>query len=112
MGGKYRAGASCTWPERGLQRVMDAAISQVGDTGHGPWALERDLCSPPPTMASVPLALWHLYLDNLVNYQPGSWVAKTASTFRVLAFAIMLPFVLLTLLVRTLFLPLPCPPLP
>ena len=51
-------------------------------------------------MASLPHAIWHLYLDTLVHYGPGSWVAQTASTCRVLAFAIIVPFVLLTLLVR------------
>ena len=61
-------------------------------------------------MASIPHTLWHLYLDTLVNYKQGSWVAKTASTCRVLAFAIIVPFVLLTLLVRPRSPLLPLPP--
>ena len=50
-------------------------------------------------IASVPHTLWHLYLDNLVYYKPGSWVDSAASTCRVLAFMTILPFILLTLLV-------------
>ncbi|KAJ8469446.1 hypothetical protein ONZ51_g8991 [Trametes cubensis] len=49
-------------------------------------------------IASVPHTLWHLYLDNLVYYKPGSWVDSVASTCRVLAFMTILPFILLTLL--------------
>ncbi|KAI0328636.1 hypothetical protein GY45DRAFT_1210056, partial [Cubamyces sp. BRFM 1775] len=47
---------------------------------------------------SVPHTLWHLYLDHLVYYKPGSWVDSVASTCRVLAFMTLLPFILLTLL--------------
>ncbi|KAI0358383.1 hypothetical protein OH77DRAFT_1397024 [Trametes cingulata] len=50
------------------------------------------------SIASIPQTLWHLYLDNLVYYKPGSWVDSAASTCRVLAFMTILPFILLTLL--------------
>ena len=53
------------------------------------------------SLASLPHTLWHLYVDNLVHYQKGSWVDSIASTCRVLAFATIIPFILLTLLVRT-----------
>ncbi|EIW63371.1 uncharacterized protein TRAVEDRAFT_69397 [Trametes versicolor FP-101664 SS1] len=49
------------------------------------------------TVLSVPQTLWHLYVDNLVFYKSGSWVDSAASTFRVLAFATIFPFILLTL---------------
>ncbi|OJT15769.1 hypothetical protein TRAPUB_4317 [Trametes pubescens] len=49
------------------------------------------------TVLSVPQTLWHFYLDNLVFYKSGSWVDSAASTFRVLAFTTILPFILLTL---------------
>ncbi|PCH43619.1 hypothetical protein WOLCODRAFT_164590 [Wolfiporia cocos MD-104 SS10] len=50
------------------------------------------------SLLAAPGVLWTLYVDYLCNYAPGSWVYKTASTFRVLAVATILPFVLLTLL--------------
>ncbi|KAI0823747.1 hypothetical protein BC628DRAFT_1383158 [Trametes gibbosa] len=46
---------------------------------------------------AVPSTLWHVYLDNLVFYEDGSWVDSVASTCRFLAFAVLLPFILLTL---------------
>ncbi|KZT10952.1 uncharacterized protein LAESUDRAFT_734664 [Laetiporus sulphureus 93-53] len=46
----------------------------------------------------VPSYLWSLYVTHLWNYEPGSWVDDTASTFRLLAFVVIAPFVLLTLL--------------
>ncbi|KAI1794088.1 hypothetical protein LXA43DRAFT_997606 [Ganoderma leucocontextum] len=52
------------------------------------------------TLVSLPHTFWHLYVDNLVKYKAGSWVHSIASTCRFLAFAMILPFVLLTLLVR------------
>lgn len=55
------------------------------------------------TVLSVPQTLCDFYLDNLVFYKPGSWVDSAASTFRVLAFMTILPFILLTLFVRTSF---------
>ena len=45
-------------------------------------------------VASIPLNLWHLYVDNLVHYKPGSWVESIASTCRILAFATIIPFIL------------------
>ncbi|PSR81191.1 hypothetical protein PHLCEN_2v6526 [Hermanssonia centrifuga] len=50
----------------------------------------------------APFNLWDLYVEYLWNYKPGSWVERTASTFRVFAFVVITPFILLTLLVREL----------
>ncbi|CDO75348.1 hypothetical protein BN946_scf184966.g16 [Trametes cinnabarina] len=59
-------------------------------------------CLPLPTttmdLVSIPQTVWHFYLEYLVYYKPGSWVDSAASTFRVLAFMTILPFILLTLL--------------
>lgn len=52
-------------------------------------------------LISIPHSLWHLYNDYLVYYQKGSWVQSIASTCRVLAFVLIIPFLLLMLLVRT-----------
>ncbi|KAI9060240.1 hypothetical protein FKP32DRAFT_1613772 [Trametes sanguinea] len=49
-------------------------------------------------LVSIPHTVWHLYLEHLVYYKPGSWVDSVASTCRVLAFMTILPFILLTLL--------------
>ena len=49
---------------------------------------------------SAPVTLWDLYVEYLWRYQPGSWVEWIASCFRALAFAVVAPFVFLTLLVR------------
>jgi len=51
-------------------------------------------------LSSLPYALWEAYRDYLWNYTPNSWVGQTAYTFRVLAFLLILPFLILTLLVR------------
>ncbi|CAL1706828.1 unnamed protein product [Somion occarium] len=68
------------------------------------------LCSylallPPTTTMSIyesvlstPRFLWDLYVEYLWNYKPDSWVASGASTFRVLAFLTISPFIVLTLL--------------
>ncbi|KIK97793.1 hypothetical protein PAXRUDRAFT_824563 [Paxillus rubicundulus Ve08.2h10] len=48
--------------------------------------------------ASTPRLLWDAYVDYLCNYQPGSWVGTTASSFRILAVILVLPIVFLTLL--------------
>ena len=53
------------------------------------------------SLSSIPHTLWLLYVDNLVNYKADSWVYSVASTCRLLAFAIIIPFILLTLLVRS-----------
>ncbi|OCH92328.1 hypothetical protein OBBRIDRAFT_773637 [Obba rivulosa] len=50
------------------------------------------------TVLAAPQYLWHLYIEYLWNYKPGSWVDSTAYTFRVLAFLTIAPFVGLTLL--------------
>ncbi|KAH9931054.1 uncharacterized protein BXZ73DRAFT_90145 [Epithele typhae] len=49
-------------------------------------------------MTSLPLNLWHLYVDNLVRYEKGSWVSSIASTCRILAVMLILPFALLMML--------------
>lgn len=51
------------------------------------------------TLLSVPSFLWNLYVQNLWYYQRGSWIDSAAYTFRFLAFVVIAPFVLLTLLV-------------
>ncbi|KAA1474217.1 hypothetical protein DENSPDRAFT_840782 [Dentipellis sp. KUC8613] len=48
--------------------------------------------------ALSPAHLWRWYVDHLVNYEPTSWVASTVYTFRVLAFLMILPTILLMLL--------------
>ena len=53
----------------------------------------------PTLLLAFPERLWRLYVDHLWNVQPGSWVARTASTFQLLAYLVITPFVLLTLLV-------------
>jgi len=50
------------------------------------------------SFASTPRLLWDAYVDYLWNYQPGSWVGRTASSFRILAVILILPIVFLTLL--------------
>ncbi|KAH7888497.1 hypothetical protein F5I97DRAFT_706719 [Phlebopus sp. FC_14] len=50
------------------------------------------------SIASAPRLLWDTYLEYLWNYQPGSWVGRTASSFRILALLLVLPVVILTLL--------------
>jgi hypothetical protein len=58
---------------------------------------------------NAPALLWRWYAGTLVHYASDSWVASTASTFRVLAFLTIMPGILLTLLVRDRVLPAPCP---
>lgn len=52
----------------------------------------------PFSWSAVPRLLWDTYTEYLWNHQPGSWVGRTASTFRVLALVVVLPVVILTLL--------------
>ncbi|GJE95504.1 hypothetical protein PsYK624_116890 [Phanerochaete sordida] len=47
---------------------------------------------------SLPFYLWHLYVEHLWNYKAGSWVERTAATFRVMAFLVIAPFAILTML--------------
>jgi len=49
---------------------------------------------------SIPGILWTCYLEYLWFYEPDSWVATIAYSFRVFAFLVALPFVILGLLVR------------
>lgn len=48
--------------------------------------------------SDVPRLIWNAYVKYLWNYQPESWVGRTASTFRFLAVAVILPVIILTLL--------------
>ncbi|KDQ57801.1 hypothetical protein JAAARDRAFT_35491 [Jaapia argillacea MUCL 33604] len=50
------------------------------------------------SIISTPRIVWDWYVQYLVFYESGSWVDKTASTFRVLAFLLVSPFMILTLL--------------
>ena len=62
--------------------------------------------SPTVTMSSqldlsTPSLLWHAYVTQLWHPHPGSWVTKIAYSFRVLAFLVILPVLILSLLVRS-----------
>lgn len=50
------------------------------------------------SVLSAPVVLWQSYVEHLWHYQPGSWVHSAASSFRILAFLVIAPFILLTLL--------------
>lgn len=50
--------------------------------------------------SSAPRRVWHAYIEYLWNPLPGSWVTQVAYSFRILAFLLILPVVVLTLLVR------------
>lgn len=65
------------------------------------WSADERLTMSTTALFSAPLYLWHLYVKYLWNYKPGSWVERTASTFRVMAFLVIAPFVILTMLVHT-----------
>ncbi|KAH8119102.1 hypothetical protein DFH11DRAFT_422118 [Phellopilus nigrolimitatus] len=61
----------------------------------------QDLLSPDVSGAALlalPARLWHLYVACLWDAQRGSWVARVASTFRILAILVIFPFVVLSLL--------------
>lgn len=63
-------------------------------------------------MVSLPAHLWRLYVEYLWDPAPGSWVSRTASTFRILAYFMIAPFCILTLVVSSLLLiSLRCPAL-
>jgi hypothetical protein len=42
-----------------------------------------------------PSSVWSAYLNNLVRYSSTSWVARIASTFRILAFLVIVPLAFL-----------------
>ncbi|KAI0093022.1 hypothetical protein BDY19DRAFT_989707 [Irpex rosettiformis] len=50
------------------------------------------------SILSAPLHLWDLYVIYLWDYKPGTWVYRIAQTFWILAFMVLSPFVVLTLL--------------
>ena len=54
-------------------------------------------------LSSLPHLLWQYYLEYLWFYEPRSWVARIAYTFRVLAFMMIVPVVFIALLVRSPF---------
>lgn len=47
---------------------------------------------------SAPRLVWHAYIKYLWNPHPDSWVSQVAYSFRILAFLLILPAVILTLL--------------
>ena len=51
------------------------------------------------SILSAPLYLWDLYITYLWNYKPGTWVYRIAQTSWILAFMVITPFIILTLLV-------------
>lgn len=54
--------------------------------------------SPHLSFSSAPRLIWHAYIEYLWNPHPSSWVSKIASSFRVLAFLLILPVVILAML--------------
>jgi hypothetical protein len=50
------------------------------------------------SFSSLPLIVWQYYLEYLWYYDSSSWVAKIASTIRVLAFLLILPVAILGML--------------
>ncbi|KAG2150915.1 hypothetical protein DEU56DRAFT_908550 [Suillus clintonianus] len=54
--------------------------------------------SPHLYFSSAPRLVWHAYTEYLWNPLPGSWVGQVAYSFRILAFLLILPVVILTLL--------------
>jgi len=50
------------------------------------------------SLSAIPSILWEYYLENLWFYDQGSWVARVAYTFRVLAFLLIIPMSGITLL--------------
>jgi len=56
------------------------------------------------TLSSIPRLLWEYYLEYLWFYDDGSWVARIASTFRVLAFLLIIPMTGISLLDITSYL--------
>lgn len=50
------------------------------------------------SFSSAPRLVWHAYIEYLWNPHPGSWVSQVAYSFRILAFLLILPAVILTLL--------------
>ena len=51
------------------------------------------------SILSASLYLWDLYITYLWNYKPGTWVYRIAQTSWILAFMVITPFIILTLLV-------------
>ena len=71
------------------------------------------------TPFDFPSLLWNRYIEYLWDYQPGSWVDASASTFRLAAAFIIVPLVLLVMLAslsllhvnhKMLIIPLPSVP--
>jgi hypothetical protein len=50
------------------------------------------------TLFGLPSLLWAQYIEYLWDYEPGSWVDASASTFRLAAVFIIMPLVLLVML--------------
>ncbi|KAI0958581.1 hypothetical protein AcV7_004368 [Taiwanofungus camphoratus] len=80
--------------------TFNCGLRDAWVTPSAEWDLNVDLHAA-MSILSAPGALWHLYVEHLWYYSPHSWVASVASTCRVLAFVVIAPFVLLTLLDAT-----------
>ncbi|KAG1729195.1 uncharacterized protein EDB91DRAFT_1060116 [Suillus paluster] len=50
------------------------------------------------SFSSTPRLIWHTYVEYLWHPHPSSWVSKIAYSFRVFAFLLILPVVILTML--------------
>ena len=63
------------------------------------------------SLLELPSLLWTWYIEYLWDYQPGSWVDTSASTFRFFAAFIIMPLALLVMFASP-SLPYPSPPQP
>jgi len=50
------------------------------------------------SLSSLPRLIWQYYLEYLWFYEPSSWVGRIAHIFQILAFMMILPMVLFSLL--------------
>lgn len=50
------------------------------------------------TLLELPSLLWAQYIEYLWDYEPGSWVEASASTFRLAAAFIVMPLAVLVML--------------
>ena len=50
------------------------------------------------SLSELPGLLWAQYIEYLWDYEPGSWVDASASTFRLFAAFIIVPLALLVML--------------
>lgn len=66
----------------------------------GPGGAEKHTFHSTTTMTlfELPSLLWARYIEYLWDYEPGSWVDASASTFRLVAAFIVMPLLLLVML--------------